>query len=245
MKQGDEVLTENNKFPYRASPEQLTLTLESAPAFTEQTLHELISGLTGRAIKLTLTNNSTSLLSVRERGAFIAVRLHRMFLKAAHSVIKELAGYIKTRAGETPLFWEFVNSNQMCIKPSNRKHSVIHKGNRYDLLEIFELINNEYFDGRISCAITWGTRRAGRAKRRTLGSFSGASELIRINPLLDSLAVPKYYIEYVVYHEMLHADMHAKASGSKPARRRRVHCSEFKQREREFRQFERAIKWEG
>ncbi len=256
MKQDNETLTNIRKFSYRASPEQLTLSLEEPPTHTEHSLHELITELTGRPIRIKLTDNSTSMLSVREHGSHIAVRLHRMFLGAGQRVIKELAGYIKTRRGKTPLFWEFVNSNHKRISPSKRKQSINHIGDRHDLLEIYKCMNEEYFGCKVDCGITWGVRRrAGRARRRTLGSYSASDNLIRINPLLDVARVPRYYVEFVVYHEMLHAALFVESREAREAaqdngngqnkKRRRVHPPEFKRRETEFRDYARAIKWEG
>ena len=64
--------------------------------------------------------------------------------------------------------------------------------------------------------------------------------MIRIHPLLDAPFVPTWFLEYVVYHEMLHAvvpeeiDEHG---------RRRVHTREFYRRERKFHCYYRARRW--
>ena len=234
---------------YRAAPTQLALEF----SHTEASLHGLLSEVSGRAIKLTLTDNSTSMLSVRDHGSHIAVRLHRMFLGAGEGVLSELARYVRTRRGGTPLFWEFINTNQHRIAPpSPRQVKLKAAGCHHDLEDIFNRLNIEYFDGRLASSITWGARRRGRARIRTLGSYSASSHLIRISPLLDARRVPKYYVEFVVYHEMLHAaifmeGMEAREAGGngQKKRNRRVHPPEFKRREREFRDYARAIKWEG
>ena len=64
--------------------------------------------------------------------------------------------------------------------------------------------------------------------------------MIRINPQLDAKKVPSYYMEFLVYHEMLHADIGIKNKNN----RRIVHSGEFKKREKEFKQYEKAIEWE-
>ncbi len=115
------------------------------------------------------------------------------------------------------------------------------KGRSCDLHEIFNSLNKEYFDGRVSASITWGSRGPRRAAtRRTLGSFSVDNNVIRINPILDSGMVPRYFLEFIVYHEILHADMGVETGGS----RRLMHSKEFKRREKMFRYYERAISWE-
>src|SRR3712207_8543596 len=43
-------------------------------------------------------------------------------------------------------------------------------------------------------------------KRNTikLGSYSAIERLIRIHPTLDAEWVPRYFVSYIVYHELLH-----------------------------------------
>ena len=132
------------------------------------------------------------------------------------------------------------HSHRLKKKPPKRMHPVT-RGKQYDLRELFDRINDEYFDGRVSAEITWGGRAARRAvKRRTLGSYSAANGTIRINPLLDSRRIPEYFLELVIYHEMLHADM-----GIAPGNgRRSVHSPEFRKREKLFIHYEKAIHWE-
>ena len=65
--------------------------------------------------------------------------------------------------------------------------------------------------------------------------------MIRINPRLDSARVPHYYMEFLVYHEMLHAEIGAKKVNG----RRIVHSGEFKKREKEFRLYKKAINEAG
>ena len=77
-------------------------------------------------------------------------------------------------------------------------------------------------------------------RKRRLGSFHRDRNLIRINPVLDSKNVPRYFIEYVVYHEMLHAAERVESCVG----RQRVHTKEFKRREKVFKYYEQALAWE-
>ena len=56
--------------------------------------------------------------------------------------------------------------------------------------------------------ITWG-RGVGRARRGglTFGSYDPVLALIRIHPVLDRPGVPRFFLESVVHHEMLHHHM--------------------------------------
>lgn len=217
-----------------------------------QTLKAQLSRLIGRSIDLTLTNNSTSLLSVNEGKAVPRVRLHRMFLAAGEEVLSEIADYIGARKEKTPLFWEFVRHNRAALPEAPERNVRINtRGRHHDLAGLFAAVNAEYFSGALDCRITWGRRsKPVRVRQRTLGSYTLETDTIRINQMLDRAAVPRYYVEFVVYHEMLHAQMYreqARRGGaiSTEGKRRVVHSAEFKQRERLFRDYERAMRFEG
>jgi hypothetical protein len=59
--------------------------------------------------------------------------------------------------------------------------------------------------------------------------------------LLDQAFVPRWYLKYVLYHEMLHSVVPDETLRSG---RRRVHTEEFNRRERRYRSFNRARRWE-
>ncbi len=191
----------------------------------------------GNTISLTLTENSTSMISVKRRGGTVLLRLHRMFLSADTDVLDEITGLIKTRKEKTPNIRKFIRHNIKYVERKPKRLKIRTDGRFYNLLEIYDFLNNDYFNGMVSAAITWGAKSPRRAaRRRTLGSYSKSGKIIRINPVLDSIKVPGYYIEYVVYHEMLHADMDAEKG--------RAHSGEFRKRERLFKHYEKALAWE-
>jgi len=223
---------------HKWNPGQLLLPLERDAA----RLKIYFERVGGSSVSLTITDNSSSMLSLRAQRGIVSVRLHRMFLDAGDDVLKEIALFVKRRRGETPLLREFLKRNSHRIrKPSPRKSNMRLPGNCHDLGEIYEALNREYFCSRISCAITWGTKSPKYAvRKRTLGSYSRRTDTIRINPVLDRKTVPGYFLEFVVYHEMLHAD----TAVSEKNGRRQVHSKEFKQREKLFRQYDKVIAWE-
>ena len=131
------------------------------------------------------------------------------------------------------------------------------KGETHDLLSLFNDLNNRYFDGNCHALITWGrrTRRKRGVPRRAikLGSYSSLERLIRIHPVLDKPWVPRYFVAYVVYHEMLHhmipaargtSRSWALASAGGHLGPRVLHPPEFLEREQLFRNYDRALEWE-
>lgn len=124
------------------------------------------------------------------------------------------------------------------------------RGQVHDLLEIFEaLIEREEVDVE-GLRITWGRRtRArqgglfGRPRSRKciqLGVYLPQERLIRVHPALDQSWVPRYYVESVVHHELLHHLIPAVRVGG----RDHVHTAEFRRREAAFEHHQRARRWE-
>ena len=208
----------------------------------EESLRSSLSSLAGKELALALTDNRTVMLSVRREQGGMRVRLHRIFLRAEENVIAAVADFIRgCRAGQG-LIRRFVRDNSHCLgdKPLNSRTNRT-AGAFHCLKTAFDRINAEYFEGSVTSSITWGRRCSRRRPRRvTLGSFSRDSNTIRINPMLDRKGVPAFFVEYIVYHEMLHAAMEP---GTKK-KRRSVHPPEFRRRERQFLKYNEAICWE-
>jgi hypothetical protein len=199
----------------------------------------------GAAIMLVLTDNTTSMLSVKKKGALFYVRLHRIFLGADEDTLNEIAFFIKHGRGKMTRFRAFMKEmNDVIDRKPPGALQVRTLGKYHDLHSIFMRINQDYFEGKLSSVITWGNRSRRAVRKRTLGSYRRQTDTIRINPVLDRKTVPHYYIEFVVYHEMLHA-----AIGSEEKAKRctpgRVHTRAFKERERLFKEYEKAIRWES
>ena len=137
---------------------------------------------------------------------------------------------------------KFVKDNSSSIrKRSPRRAAIRPRGRQHDLRDIYDSINAQYFGGRLTSLITWGTGCRGHAvRRRTLGSYARHTDTLRINQVLDKKTVPRYFIEFIVYHEMLHADMGISEKNG----RRSVHSKEFRRREKLFLHYEKAMSWE-
>jgi hypothetical protein len=221
------------------SGEQLPLPF----SHTEHSLRHLLAEGVGRPLSMVLTENSTILLSARLKEGILCIRLHRMFLNADSRVFAEIVSYLKKRSGSMPHFHVFVrhNRHELRRKPPNQV-TVRTRGRSHNLRELYDEINKDYFDGAVRAAITWGSGSRRRAARsRTVGSYSERSDTIRINPVLDRMTVPRWYLAFIVYHEMLHAFLGTPMRGKK----RCIHSFEFRRREKLFKEYERAMAWEA
>lgn len=110
------------------------------------------------------------------------------------------------------------------------------RGEIYDLNEIFDLLNQIYFQGAIpKPTLTWSANRT----FRILGHHDSTHETVAISKSLDDKSVPRFVVEYVVYHEMLHIKHPTKYING----RRYNHTPSFKRDEQEFAFFEDAENW--
>ncbi|MEW6052889.1 MAG: SprT-like domain-containing protein [Nitrospirota bacterium] len=205
-------------------------------------LRDFFERETGRTLSVVITDNSTSMLSVKKRGGTANIRLHRIFLNAHQEILREIAAFISDRKKSTLLIRKFIHAQKHLLRPKPLRVKRLHiHGRHFNLQEIFDALNDEYFGGHITASITWGNRNSFRSvRKRTLGSYCYASNIIRINPCLDRKRVPGYFISFVVYHEMLHSTIHEEKKNG----RRSVHPPDFKKRERLFAHYEKAVSWE-
>ncbi len=127
--------------------------------------------------------------------------------------------------------------------PMQRQLNLRNEGRYFDLREIFDRINARHFRNRLrNYTVEWGRRRKQRPKAYfVFGTIQEEDRVIRINPSLDQPFVPMWFLEYVMYHEMLHSVVPDEVL---PGGRRRVHTDEFYRREKEFPQYRRARRWE-
>ncbi len=107
------------------------------------------------------------------------------------------------------------------------------QGRTYDLDEVFEAINLRFFHGLLGRPIlTWSTQTA----RRMLGHYDSAHNTIVVSRIFDRPGTPRYAVEYLLYHEMLHL----KHPVTVRAGRRCVHSKAFQAEENLFPELEQA-----
>ena len=127
--------------------------------------------------------------------------------------------------------------------PMQRQFCFAEKGKFFDLRKIFDKLNARYFRNRLrGYSVVWGRKRKLRPREyMVFGTIQEEDRIIRIHPLLDRAFIPTWFLEYVLYHEMLHAVVPDRFDQQG---RRLVHHEKFAAREREFHYFRRAKAWE-
>ena len=117
-------------------------------------------------------------------------------------------------------------------------------GRYFDLRAIFKKLNAEFFSNRLTrYRVIWGRRRKERPKTYfVFATIQEEDRVIRVHPLLDAPFVPAWFMEYVLFHEMLHAVV---PDEPLPSGRRRVHTETFRKWEKAFPFYQRARRWES
>ena len=192
------------------------------------------------------TNNCVSMLSAKSHAPTgYHVRLHRMFHQAPDTVWQALVAYIRhanTAARKT--LHGYIQRHQHLIRqPSQRRRpswSLQSRGHCFDLESIYHELNQTYFANRVEARITWSRRPPQRARTSIrFGSYHARERLIRIHRLLDQPFVPRYVVENVVFHEMLHQLIPCQRVNG----RWYVHSPEFRRQEQRFQYHRQAEQW--
>ena len=211
----------------------------------EVLLHDLTRHL-GHPLQLRVTNNASTMLSLRQTTAgILRLSLHLMFLSAPQEVRKALAQWVRRPRARKPgsIIDTFIREHNHTIKKRDRPRAqrLVTRGAHHDLQKMFDRLNQDEFDGAMTATITWGRMPPPKSRRSIrFGSYAPADNLIRMHPLLDQEFVPEFFVAYIVFHEMLHEffGIEETASG-----RRCIHPKVFKEREQRYKEYGRAMQW--
>ena len=207
-------------------------------------LQEHIENLSGVKLKLKINNNRSTMLSVRWEPDCTKVSMHRMFLDAPTNIMQSLACYIsKSDNNISKDLKAFIEDGLKKLDYSHTidKTKLSSDGKIYNIKELYDELNKEYFDGSLDLSITWfGKETNTNRTRLTFGLYHDQLKLIKINRLLDNLNIPPYVISFVIYHEMLH---HVCPAYFDQNGMHRVHTKEFKAKEKEFKYYTLAQSW--
>ena len=201
-------------------------------------------------LALAVTDNRYTMISVKREKGLYRLRLHYMFLDAEPDVVRALGRYVgENDKNASSVLGRFIDGNQHLIGRARRRRTpaitLETRGEVHDLQDIYDRLNLVYFNGAIDARITWGQRTPPGARRRRrnsikMGSYSVEDRLIRIHPSLDRAFVPVYFVDWIVYHEMLHQKHHIPVVGG----RRQFHTPEFLLEEAAFEHYQRSRRWE-
>lgn len=194
---------------------------------------------------------STLKAVARVKNKKIIINISDGFEVVSEEIIQGLAEHLfgklfkkKPRREIVAPYLNFISSKQATtLNHSLKKRSGKKKANKligthYDLSRIVERVLTDYplvFKRVKIPDFTWSTQK----NKRVLGWHDGAWNRVTINKGLDSKCVPPHVLEYVVFHEMLHAKHEVKHNKT----RRTIHTRKFKEDEKKFFLMNEAEKW--
>jgi len=184
--------------------------------------------------------------TIRLREGRLFIRISDLLEGAPEPVLRAILHILIAKIYRKPIethhatrYRRYVSSHDLTAKAHlvrqmrGRKRLEPPQGHYYNLDELFDDLNVRFFHGLLARPqMGWSSERA----RNMLGHYDPAHNAIVVSRIFDHARVPRYAIEYLVYHEMLHLKHPVKLRGS----RRCVHPPEFVSEEKLFPELERA-----
>jgi hypothetical protein len=178
--------------------------------------------------------------TIRLRQAELHIRLSDLLEGAPEPVLHAIAHILLAKLYRKPIdrvrsarYRRYLASHDITAKARlvrqmrGRKHIHSARGHCFDLDQLFEDLNRRFFHGLMGRPqLTWSRDHA----RNRLGHYDPAHNTIVISRVFDHPRVPRYVVEYILFHEMLHLKHPVKLRGS----RRCVHSREFVEEENLF-----------
>jgi hypothetical protein len=184
--------------------------------------------------------------TIRQRQTEVLARLSDLLEGAPETVLRAIAHILLAKLyrktidpAQNTRYRRYTSSRALTEKAhlvrQIRGRKLIHgaQGSVYDLDAIFDQLNLRFFHGLLARPrMTWSRDHA----RNALGHYDPAHNAIVVSRVFDSPRVPRYAVEYLVYHEMLHLKHPVRLRGS----RRSVHPPQFQEDEKLFPQLAEA-----
>jgi len=185
--------------------------------------------------------------TIRLREGTIGVSLSDLLEGAPESVLHAIAHILLAKLYRKPIdasqnlrYKRFASSTAVARQTElirttrGSKRYFGPEGRYYHLEEVFESLNARFFGGLMGRPeLTWSEHHA----KRSLGHYDAAHNTIVVSRVFDRPSSPRYAIEYLLYHEMLHLKHPVRMRGV----RRCVHSREFKAEEARFPQLAEAL----
>ncbi len=185
--------------------------------------------------------------TIRLREGRILVSLSDLLEGAPESVARAIAHILLAKLYKKPVdaaqnlrFKRFASSAAVARQTELIRHARGTKrysgpeGRFYNLEEVFDTLNAGFFGGLLGRPqLTWSEGMA----RRSLGHYDATHNTIVVSRVFDRPSSPRYAVEYLLYHEMLHLKHPVRMRNL----RRCVHSPEFKAEEALFPQLKEAL----
>src|ERR1700690_3205926 len=152
--------------------------------------------------------------TIRMREGKLFVRLSDLLEGAPPAVLRSIAHILLAKMYRKPIepahatrYRRHISGQDISRKAHlvrqmrGRKRIESAQGQTYNLEKVFDDLNQRFFYGLLARPrMTWSRDHA----RNRLGHYDPAHNTIVVSRAFDHPRVPRYAVEYIVYHEMLH-----------------------------------------
>lgn len=166
-----------------------------------------LSGVLQCPVALTFTRNRSVMVSYRRVAQGMRVRMHEVFLLATPAVLQAAVDFIGGSRAAGPKLDAYVLANASQVTPLHSLTPVT-RGEHFDLLAVIADVNRRFFHGGCTASVSWAPKehrpKGARKRPLMLGRYVLSQKLILIHRCLDSPCVPRFVVDYIMFHEMLH-----------------------------------------
>jgi YgjP-like, metallopeptidase domain len=191
---------------------------------------------------------SSLTLTIRRRGEEMIVRFSDLLQRAPMNVLEGAAALLLAKIYRRRMprallapYNDYAKSHRTRQRIQNMRSGRVRRaaldatGRHFDMNAMFDDLNGRFFANELRKPhLGWSTR----GWRRQFGSYDPGPDQIVLNKRMDRPEVPRYVVEYVLYHEMLHVKHPTRKSGCTLL----SHSPEFRAEEKLFPEFHRARK---
>lgn len=223
--------------------------VESTEAIFQRVYASIARSGQSPAVRLHVRPYVATVGRLRLVDGVLELRLSESMAAAPATVREALAWILVSRLFRTapPPHWvrhyrQYMNRrdvrrlHQAVRAARSRKYISGPRGRVYDLSEIFIALRDRYFGPLLPTPQLGWSRRPSRT---LLGHFDHAHNAIILSSWLDRPEVPRFVVDYVMYHEMLHM----KHPVEHCRHRRSVHPPAFREDEKRFELLAEARAW--
>ena len=153
------------------APRMLNLTPTREELWTRaESLAWRLSAELGMPVRLSVTDNRSTMVSFRRGSNVLQLRLHHMFLDAPEPVVRAVADYAgRGHRGAGGVLDEYIRGQQPRIRQVRRETDadLNPRGRCFDLQALYDAVNAAHFQGLIQARIGWG-RMPPRRRRKSI-----------------------------------------------------------------------------
>ncbi len=222
--------------------------MQQSVPYTATALQNELSRRSGRQILLYLTDNRRRMVTARHSaGGLVEVRLQRAFLHAPDDVLSDLGDMVAGRPNDRTALRKFIrdafeSTPAAPAAPTPAPSAKTQTFNHHDLQLYAAHLNETYLNNRSRSVVDWGRRNTTKSRRSIrFGCYDPMRNKIIMNRKLDSAAIPAYFVQYILFHEMLHEVL---GIGERADGKRDIHGSLFKLMESTFPDYDKARRFE-